>query len=359
MSSMIEETDRANRFFWILEYIDMDRSDPVSTVQTQMESGMYRKKQGSRYDSSNGDLSLFAMISPMLGEECSHPSGNECVSSNERASSSNERPSSSNERPQSSTNERPQPSTNERPSSNNEDNAGAPGRRWGSPNEGHEGGRVLKRSLSSRYSRNDGGRRARGYSREGQASSPSHRGNNRGNGYFAADRSRSFNSVNRNSGGTTRGYRRTNSYWSRPHGHNASFSHPRELQRWDGEDEGAECRTLEEMRSGNTSFDQFSINKEKFGIDAEFNEELYTVPMSSYEVDEDEWRRVVDAAREIERGGGNDDGRERIAGELGDGEEDSVLYSDVVIHKKEPKEGENQHGEEEDSFIDSSIRRTK
>ena len=218
---------------------------------------------------------------------------------------------------------------------------------------------MLKRSLSSRYSRSDNSRRARGYSREGQASSPSHRGNNRGNGYFAADRSRSFNSVNRNSGGTTRGYRRTNSYWSGPHGHSASFSHPRELQRWDGEDEGAECRTLEEMRSGNTSFDQFSINKEKFGIDAEFNEALYTVPMSSYEVDEDEWRRVVDAARDIERGGGNDDGRERIAGELGDGEEDSVLYSDVVIHKKEPKEGENQHGEEEDSFIDSSIRRTK
>ena len=347
MSSMIEETDRANRFFWILEYIDMDRSDPVSTVQTQMENGIYRKKQGSCYDSSNGDLSLFAMISDMMGEEHERS----LSSSNEHPlSSSNEHPLSSNEHPLSS---------NEHPlSSSNDDHAGAPGRRRGSPNEGYDGGRALKRSLSSRHQRSDINRRVRGYSKEIQASSPSHKGSNRGNGYFSTDRNRSFHPPSRTSGNATRGYHRSSAYWGKSHGHSASFSHPRELQRWEGEDMGVECYALEEMRSGNTSFDQFSINKEKFGIDAEFNEALYTVPMSSYDVNEDEWKRVVDAAREIERGGGNDDGRERITTELGDGEEDSVLYSDVV-HKKGTKEGESQRGDEEDPFIDMSIRKTK
>ena len=55
---MIEETDRASRFFWVLEYIDIDRIDPVSRIQSQVSSGSYHKKQGSRYDSNNGDLSL-------------------------------------------------------------------------------------------------------------------------------------------------------------------------------------------------------------------------------------------------------------------------------------------------------------
>lgn len=53
-------------------------------------------------------------------------------------------------------------------------------------------------------------------------------------------------------------------------------------------------------RSGSTSWDQFSLNKEKFGIDSHFNEELYTIPMSSLQINKDEWEEAVSAAREIE-----------------------------------------------------------
>lgn len=65
-----------------------------------------------------------------------------------------------------------------------------------------------------------------------------------------------------------------------------------------------EEHTLEELQAnsnqGRTKWDQFSVNKEKFGIDADFNEALYTVPMSSLEVNDKEWKEVVDAAREME-----------------------------------------------------------
>ena len=69
---MIEETDRASRFFWVLEYIDIDRIDPVSRIQSQVSSGSYHKKQGSRYDSNNGDLSLFAMITEQPAADVAH-----------------------------------------------------------------------------------------------------------------------------------------------------------------------------------------------------------------------------------------------------------------------------------------------
>ena len=65
-----------------------------------------------------------------------------------------------------------------------------------------------------------------------------------------------------------------------------------------------DCLSLEEMHqldgSGSTSWDQFSLNKEKFGIDSHFNEELYTIPMSSLQINKDEWEEAVSAAREIE-----------------------------------------------------------
>ena len=61
---MINETDKANRYFWILEYITVDRLDPVTTVHSQVKKGSYRKKHGSRYDSNSEELGLFAMLSP-------------------------------------------------------------------------------------------------------------------------------------------------------------------------------------------------------------------------------------------------------------------------------------------------------
>ena len=120
-----------------------------------------------------------------------------------------------------------------------------------------------------------------------------------------------------------------------------------------------------------TSWDQFSVNKEKFGIETGFNESLYTVPMSSLPMSEDEWREVVDAAKDMELEEGMvgwfdfnvDNGRGRISTELSsclldfwyvdDGEEDSILYSDVKVHK----DNQMDTGDELDSFVDSNIRK--
>ena len=66
--SMIDQNELANRYFWILEYITVDNLDPVSTVQTQLRKGSYRKKHGSRYDSHNEDLGLFAMLTPPISD---------------------------------------------------------------------------------------------------------------------------------------------------------------------------------------------------------------------------------------------------------------------------------------------------
>lgn len=61
---MVNQVDLASRFSWILDYITIDRIDPVTMIQTRMKDGSYQKKYGSRYDSSNGDTTLFAMLSP-------------------------------------------------------------------------------------------------------------------------------------------------------------------------------------------------------------------------------------------------------------------------------------------------------
>ena len=84
-----------------------------------------------------------------------------------------------------------------------------------------------------------------------------------------------------------------------------------------------------------------------------FNEELYNVPMSAYDVKEEEWQEVLSAAREMEKGLSADDGRERLAGEIGDGEEDAALYSDVGRH------GKKKSRDDDDGFVDSAIRRKR
>ena len=65
--------------------------------------------------------------------------------------------------------------------------------------------------------------------------------------------------------------------------------------------------------NGQTSWDQFSVNKEKFGVESDYDEGVYTVAMSSYQIDQEEWKEVVRTAQEIEKeekgAGVNDEGR--------------------------------------------------
>ena len=104
--------------------------------------------------------------------------------------------------------------------------------------------------------------------------------------------------------------------------------------------------------SGSTSWDQFSLNKEKFGIDTHFNEELYTIPMSSLQINKDEWEEAVSAAKEIE---GNDSERGKGRWELWciDLLDDSALFSDVVTIKEKKKGMSSQN--DGDTFIDCAI----
>ena len=61
------------------------------------------------------------------------------------------------------------------------------------------------------------------------------------------------------------------------------------------------------MQTGlSTSWDQFIVNREKFGVETSFDENLYTVPMSSLQMNEQEWKEVVDAAKEMEDEDGKD-----------------------------------------------------
>ena len=90
---------------------------------------------------------------------------------------------------------------------------------------------------------------------------------------------------------------------------------------------------MEELasREGHESWDQFALNKERFGIDSRYNEDLYTIPMSSMKVDPQEWEEVVNAAKEMEKKGAADD---------------SAMFSDVT-RVKDPQGN--------DSFTDRSI----
>lgn len=82
-------------------------------------------------------------------------------------------------------------------------------------------------------------------------------------------------------------------------------------------DDLVELMSLEEMHqregNGQTSWDQFSVNKERFGVESQFDEGVYTMPMSSLQINPEEWEEVVRTAREIEReegeNGQNDEGR--------------------------------------------------
>ena len=65
--------------------------------------------------------------------------------------------------------------------------------------------------------------------------------------------------------------------------------------------------------NGQTSWDQFSVNKEKFGVESDYDEGVYTMAMSAYQIDQAEWKEVVRTAQEIEKeekeAGIDDEGR--------------------------------------------------
>ena len=98
-------------------------------------------------------------------------------------------------------------------------------------------------------------------------------------------------------------------------GRGSRRSTERSLERW--ESEGAGEGSLEEgikaLGAEGTAWDQFRVNRERFGVESGFNEALYTMPMSSLEVNEKEWKEVVRIAEEMGETGeldGEAEGRE-------------------------------------------------
>ena len=366
---MIEETDRASRFFWVLEYIDIDRIDPVSRIQSQVSSGSYHKKQGSRYDSNNGDLSLFAMITEQPAADVAHSVAHPAESAAHPAESA-AHPAESAESAAHSAEGASHPAESAEGAAHPAEGVAegashTPSHTAERGASGEEGSETWRRRCGlARHQSMDSIRSTRA-SGKFYASPP--REGSRGSFGFS-NRSRSFHSIRlqgaangpRNTHHSSHGsfgsyngnHNSTNGSYNGSHGERAgsgSATHLRELQRWEGEESGL---TLEE-EGRDAPFDQFSANKEKFGIDAVFNEELYNVPMSAYDVKEEEWQEVLSAAREMEKGLSADDGRERLAGEIGDGEEDAALYSDVGRH------GKKKSRDDDDGFVDSAIRRKR
>ena len=60
--SMIDKIDLASRLSIFLDYLTLDRIDPVSRIQNRIRDGSFRKKRGAQYDSSAGNT-LFTMLS--------------------------------------------------------------------------------------------------------------------------------------------------------------------------------------------------------------------------------------------------------------------------------------------------------
>lgn len=293
---MIDQNELANRYFWILEYITVDNLDPVSTVQTQLRKGSYRKKHGSRYDSHNEDLGLFAMLTPPISD--------------------------------------PEPAVFYSPSTAVRTEALSPAEpsmesdSWRSnSNRTRHSPTKLARKGSFRGSGFGGKHNPRGLQRSQSLQTSS---NVPSNVPPASSNSLEHSSVS------------------------PRFLHfrgsRRVLERWECE---ASCdRSLEEgiraLGSEGTAWDQFEVNRERFGVESGYNESLYTMPMSSLEMNEGEWREVVRIAEEMGEGEGEREGEE----DRGEEGEEARLFSDVRCGKEE-KEGE------EDDFVDSAIRKKR
>ena len=94
-------------------------------------------------------------------------------------------------------------------------------------------------------------------------------------------------------------------------------------------------------------WDQFRTNQDLFGIDSEFDEQLYTTKLDHNDFSQEEWRKADRLAKEIERGGGGGFGEgndlihrhmmeERNQIELQDNDMDEEdLYSTVIPEGKQ------------------------
>lgn len=195
---MVNQIDLASRFSWILDYITFDRIDPVTMIQTRMKEGSYQKKYGSRYDSSNGDTSLFAMLSPSSAEsENVEPRSTPIVS----------------------------PSTKRTSYSMDVTNEPQETDSW----------RHKPRRSSGSYNHNDCYRGNRSKGQRGRnMGSPS---NSLRRTNSQKDRSRSFHSLSSHPSFNRSHYRNTSEQSNRSgnYSSNSSHSHLRELQRWNSQ----------------------------------------------------------------------------------------------------------------------------
>ena len=301
---MYDQSELANRYFWILEYITVDHLDPVSTVQKQLRKGSYRKKHGSRYDSHNEDLGLFAMLSP----QGSDPEPAVFYS----------------------------PPTAARGDAFSPAEASVDGDSWRSnPSRARFSPSKLSRRWSFRGSSHGGKHSSRGLQRSQSLQAPA-------NSAIASSASLAASAASAASTVSTANASNTVSSASAATPANPSTvstvstvspvgraptspaspqaldrrvalgrrgsrrSRERSLERWASE--ATEERSLEEgirsLGAEGTAWDQFQVNRERFGVESGFNEALYTMPMSSLEVDEGEWREVVRIAEEMGEGDG-------------------------------------------------------
>ena len=296
---MIDQSELANRYFWILEYITVDHLDPVSTVQKQLRKGSYRKKHGSRYDSHNEDLGLFAMLSPPTSDPEPAVFYSPSIAARGDALSPAELAIESDSWRSGAARGRFSPSKLSRRGSFR-----------GSSFGGKHASRGLQRSQSLQMPPN------------GSNGSTLMSGSNLSNGSNGSNGSNLSNGVNGSIGsiGSTgsNGVMGSGSVERScvsprlARGRGSRRSTERSLERW--ESEGAGEGSLEEgikaLGSEGTAWDQFRVNRERFGVESGFNEALYTMPMSSLEVNEKEWKEVVRIAEEMGETGELDGGIE-------------------------------------------------
>ena len=291
---MIDQNELANRYFWILEYITVDHLDPVSTVQKQLRKGSYRKKHGSRYDSHNEDLGLFAMLSPPASDPEPAVFYSPSIASRGDASSPAEPSIDAESWRSGASRARVSPTK-----------LGRHGSFRGSSHGGKYSSRGLQRSQSLQVPANMSS------VVNGSNGSSVVNGSNGSSGSNGSNLINGSNGSNGSSGSAGAERSCVSPRLVRVRGPRRSTE--RCLERW--ESEGAGEGSLEEgikaLGGEGTAWDQFRVNRERFGVESGFNEALYTMPMSSLEMNEKEWREVVKIAEEMGETGETDGAGEK------------------------------------------------
>jgi hypothetical protein len=108
----------------------------------------------------------------------------------------------------------------------------------------------------------------------------------------------------------------------------------RELERWQpadgGSADGAGDASMESLEaqapsSSARAWDQFQVNREKFGVNSTYSEDLYTTPLDTTKLSRDQQTRAERIAREIEVGG-----RSFAANEEGGDGDEEAKFSAVI-----------------------------